>query len=121
MITSAPCSTILETEGSDPSIPPHPYPILKSLLTTYLDFPDLMMVHCPGITGVPVHGQPENIYGQIRNIIVYVIPDKSIVLSTTIASSTCKYIRMRLYKQSEALTFEISSVDNTNVIKKGRK
>ena len=30
--------------------------------------PDLTMVDLPGITRVPVHGQPENIYDQIRDV-----------------------------------------------------
>ncbi|XP_030478489.2 putative dynamin-related protein 4A [Cannabis sativa] len=42
--------------------------------------PDLTMVDLPGITRVPVHGQPENIYDQIKDIIMeYIQPEASIV------------------------------------------
>ncbi|XWS57327.1 hypothetical protein CRYUN_Cryun09bG0164500 [Craigia yunnanensis] len=60
--------------------------------------PDLTMVDLPGITRVPVHGQPENIYEQIRDIIMeYIKPEESIilnVLSATVDFSTCESIRM---------------------------
>ncbi|KAL5994960.1 hypothetical protein ACLOJK_025017 [Asimina triloba] len=60
--------------------------------------PDLTMVDLPGITRVPVHGQPENIYEQISNIIVeYITPKESIilnVLSATVDFPTCESIRM---------------------------
>ncbi|XP_017977678.1 PREDICTED: dynamin-related protein 4C [Theobroma cacao] len=60
--------------------------------------PDLTMVDLPGITRVPVQGQPENIYEQIRDIIMeYIIPEESIilnVLSATVDFSTCESIRM---------------------------
>ena len=60
--------------------------------------PDLTMVDLPGITRVPIHGQPENIYDQIREIIMeYITPEESIilnVLSTTVDFTTCESIRM---------------------------
>ncbi|GMI84972.1 Dynamin related protein 4C [Hibiscus trionum] len=60
--------------------------------------PDLTMVDLPGITRVPVHGQPENIYEQIRDIIMhYITPKESIilnVLSATVDFPTCESIRM---------------------------
>ncbi|XVE90525.1 hypothetical protein DITRI_Ditri20bG0084900 [Diplodiscus trichospermus] len=60
--------------------------------------PDLTMVDLPGITRVPIHGQPENIYEQIRDIIMeYITPEESIilnVLSATVDFSTCESIRM---------------------------
>ena len=60
--------------------------------------PDLTMVDLPGITRVPVHGQPENIYEQIRDIIMeYITPEESIilnVLSATVDFSTCDSIMM---------------------------
>lgn len=60
--------------------------------------PDLTMVDLPGITRVPVHGQPENIYDQIRDIIMeYIKPQESIilnVLSATVDFPTCESIRM---------------------------
>ncbi|XP_022719868.1 dynamin-related protein 4C-like [Durio zibethinus] len=62
------------------------------------EVPDLTMVDLPGITRVPVHGQPENIYEQIRDIIMqYITPKESIilnVLSATVDFSTCESIRM---------------------------
>ncbi|KAM7505476.1 hypothetical protein LguiB_004380 [Lonicera macranthoides] len=60
--------------------------------------PDLTMVDLPGITRVPVHGQPEDIYEQISEIIMeYIKPEESIilnVLSATVDFSTCESIRM---------------------------
>ena len=60
--------------------------------------PDLTMVDLPGITRVPVHGQPENIYDQIKDIIMeYIQPEASIilnVLSATVDFPTCESIRM---------------------------
>nr|CAD1837444.1 unnamed protein product [Ananas comosus var. bracteatus] len=56
------------------------------------------MVDLPGITRVPVHGQPENIYEQISDIITeYITPKESIilnVLSATVDFPTCESIRM---------------------------
>lgn len=60
--------------------------------------PDLTMVDLPGITRVPVHGQPENIYEQIQAMIMrYITPEESIilnVLSATVDFPTCESIRM---------------------------
>ncbi|KAK3019511.1 hypothetical protein RJ639_003183 [Escallonia herrerae] len=60
--------------------------------------PDLTMVDLPGITRVPVHGQPQDIYEQISNIIMeYIKPEESIilnVLSATVDFPTCVSIRM---------------------------
>ncbi|GLU02374.1 hypothetical protein SLE2022_196260 [Rubroshorea leprosula] len=60
--------------------------------------PDLTMVDLPGITRVPVHGQPENIYEQVTEMIMgYIKPEESIilnVLSATVDFSTCESIRM---------------------------
>ncbi|XP_058735809.1 dynamin-related protein 4C-like [Vicia villosa] len=60
--------------------------------------PDLTMVDLPGITRVPVHGQPDNIYDQIKDIIMeYITPEESIilnVLSATVDFTTCESIRM---------------------------
>ncbi|XP_010046033.2 dynamin-related protein 4C [Eucalyptus grandis] len=61
-------------------------------------FPDLTMIDLPGITRVPVFGQPENIYEQISEMIMeYIRPEESIilnVLSATVDFSTCESIRM---------------------------
>ncbi|ESQ29441.1 hypothetical protein EUTSA_v10023322mg [Eutrema salsugineum] len=60
--------------------------------------PDLTMVDLPGITRVPVNGQPENIYEQISAMIMkYIEPQESIilnVLSATVDFTTCGSIRM---------------------------
>ncbi|XP_030479980.1 dynamin-related protein 4C [Cannabis sativa] len=60
--------------------------------------PDLTMVDLPGITRVPVQGQPENIYDEIKDIIMeYIEPEASIilnVLSATVDFPTCESIRM---------------------------
>ncbi|VVA94049.1 unnamed protein product, partial [Arabis nemorensis] len=60
--------------------------------------PDLTMVDLPGITRVPVNGQPENIYEQISGMIMkYIQPQESIilnVLSATVDFTTCESIRM---------------------------
>ncbi|KAL9677060.1 hypothetical protein QQ045_005287 [Rhodiola kirilowii] len=60
--------------------------------------PDLTMVDLPGITRVPVQGQPDDIYGQISNIIMeYISPEESIilnVLSAAVDFPTCESIRM---------------------------
>lgn len=60
--------------------------------------PDLTMVDLPGITRVPVHGQPDDIYEQISTIIKeYITPKESIilnVLSAAVDFPTCESIRM---------------------------
>ncbi|KAL2238231.1 UNVERIFIED_CONTAM: Dynamin-related protein 4C [Sesamum indicum] len=60
--------------------------------------PDLTMVDLPGITRVPVPGQPEDIYEQISKIIMeFITPEESIILNVLSASvdfSTCESIRM---------------------------
>ncbi|BBN69302.1 Dynamin related protein 4C [Prunus dulcis] len=60
--------------------------------------PDLTMVDLPGITRVPIHGQPENIYDQIKDMIMeYIKPEESIILNVLSASvdfATCESIRM---------------------------
>ncbi|KAJ1254189.1 hypothetical protein BS78_K108100 [Paspalum vaginatum] len=60
--------------------------------------PDLTLVDLPGITRVPVQGQPEDIYDQIAKIIrEYIAPKESIilnVLSATVDFPTCESIRM---------------------------
>ncbi|KAM7505469.1 hypothetical protein LguiB_004373 [Lonicera macranthoides] len=60
--------------------------------------PDLTMVDLPGITRVPIQGQPEDIYEQISEIIMeFIKPEESIilnVLSATVDFPTCESIRM---------------------------
>ncbi|TYI99286.1 hypothetical protein E1A91_A13G006300v1 [Gossypium mustelinum] len=79
--------------------------------------PDLTMVDLPGITRVPVHGQLDNIYEQIRDIIMqYITPKESIilnVLSATVDFSTCESIRMsqQVDKNGERTLAVITKVD----------
>ncbi|KAF7043598.1 hypothetical protein CFC21_052928 [Triticum aestivum] len=60
--------------------------------------PDLTLVDLPGITRVPVKGQPDDIYEQVAGIIQeYIAPKESIilnVLSATVDFPTCESIRM---------------------------
>ncbi|KAI3702965.1 hypothetical protein L6452_28719 [Arctium lappa] len=60
--------------------------------------PDLTMVDLPGITRVPIHDQPEDIYEQISDMVMeYIKADESIilnVLSAAVDFSTCESIRM---------------------------
>lgn len=60
--------------------------------------PDLTLVDLPGITRVPVQGQPDDIYDQIARIIKeYIAPKESIilnVLTATVDFPTCESIRM---------------------------
>nr|XP_048323302.1 dynamin-related protein 4C-like [Ziziphus jujuba var. spinosa] len=69
-----------------------------TLVVKKLGVPDLTMVDLPGITRVPVHGQPDNIYEQIIDMIMeYIKPEESIilnVLSATVDFTTCESIRM---------------------------
>ena len=69
-----------------------------SLHIRKLNAPDLTMIDLPGITRVPVHGQPENIYDQIASMIQhYITPKESIilnVLSATVDFPTCESVRM---------------------------
>ncbi|CAL9024449.1 unnamed protein product [Prunus brigantina] len=69
-----------------------------TLLVKKKGVPDLTMVDLPGITRVPIHGQPENIYDQIKDMIMeYIKPEESIILNVLSASvdfATCESIRM---------------------------
>ncbi|KAM2229321.1 hypothetical protein ACFX1S_013860 [Malus domestica] len=69
-----------------------------TLLVKKNGVPDLTMVDLPGITRVPVQGQPENIYDQIKDMIMqYIKPEESIILNVLFASvdfATCESIRM---------------------------
>lgn len=60
--------------------------------------PDLTLVDLPGITRVPVQGQPPNIYDQIADIIRhYIAPEESIILNVISAAvdfPTCECIKM---------------------------
>ncbi|EYU23432.1 hypothetical protein MIMGU_mgv1a023769mg, partial [Erythranthe guttata] len=60
--------------------------------------PNLTIVDLPGITRVPVHGQPEDIHEQISKIIMeFITPEESIILNVLPASvdfCTCESIRL---------------------------
>ncbi|XP_071922477.1 dynamin-related protein 4C-like [Coffea arabica] len=81
--------------------------------------PDLTMVDLPGITRVPVHGQPQDIYEQISAIIMeYIKPEESIilnVLSATVDFSTCESIRMsqKVDKTGERTLAVVTKADIT--------
>ncbi|KAM3288295.1 hypothetical protein P3S67_021725 [Capsicum chacoense] len=71
---------------------------LLTLVVKKNGVPDLTMVDLPGITRVPVQGQPDDMYEQISDIIkTYISPQDSIilnVLSATVDFPTCESIRM---------------------------
>ncbi|CAK7323680.1 unnamed protein product [Dovyalis caffra] len=79
--------------------------------------PDLTLVDLPGITRVPVYGQPANIYEQIADIIMkYITPDESVilnVLSATADFSTCESIMMsqKVDKNGERTLGVVTKVD----------
>ncbi|CAM6129769.1 unnamed protein product [Calypogeia fissa] len=81
------------------------------------DAPDLTMIDLPGITRVPVHGQPENIYEQIKAMIQkYLKPEETVilnVLSATVDFSTCESIRMsqEADKKGERTLAVVTKVD----------
>ncbi|GLJ11699.1 hypothetical protein SUGI_0174950 [Cryptomeria japonica] len=69
-----------------------------TLHITKVGAPDLTMVDLPGITRVPVAGQPGDIYEQIRDIIMeYISPKESIILNVLAANvdfPTCESIKL---------------------------
>ncbi|CAN1217795.1 Putative dynamin-related protein 4A [Linum perenne] len=81
--------------------------------------PDLTMVDLPGITRVPVHGQPEDIYEQVTETIMeYIKPEESIilnVLSATVDFSTCESIRMsqKVDKTGDRTLAVVTKVDKS--------
>ncbi|KAL8543631.1 hypothetical protein ACS0TY_004268 [Phlomoides rotata] len=83
-----------EIAGQGKGISNHPL----TLVVKKKGVPDLTMVDLPGITRVPVQGQPEDIYEQISKIITeFITPEESIILNVLSASvdfSTCESIRM---------------------------
>ncbi|CAL1401008.1 unnamed protein product [Linum trigynum] len=81
--------------------------------------PDLTMVDLPGITRVPVHGQPEDIYEHVTaTIMEYINPEESIilnVLSATVDFSTCESIRMsqKVDKTGDRTLAVVTKVDKS--------
>lgn len=90
-----------------------------TLIVKKYGVPDLTMVDLPGITRVPVHGQPEDIYEQISAIIMeYIKPEESIilnVLSATVDFTTCESIRMsqRVDKTGERTLAVVTKTDKS--------
>ncbi|KAL7235532.1 hypothetical protein ACSBR1_018932 [Camellia fascicularis] len=88
-----------------------------TLVVKKASVPDLTMVDLPGITRVPVHGQPEDIYEQISRIIMeYIKAEESIilnVLSATVDFPTCESIRMSQHvdKTGERTLAVVTKVD----------
>ena len=81
--------------------------------------PDLTMVDLPGITRVPVHGQPQDIYEQISAMIMqYITPEESIilnVLSAQVDFPTCESIRMsqQVDKEGKRTLAVVTKVDKS--------
>ncbi|XP_008441747.2 dynamin-related protein 4C-like isoform X1 [Cucumis melo] len=88
------CTATEEIAGSGKGISKAPL----TLIVKKNGVPDLTMVDLPGITRVPVKDQPEDIYDQIKDIIMeHIKPEESIilnVLSATVDFPTCESIRM---------------------------
>ncbi|KAL8543637.1 hypothetical protein ACS0TY_004274 [Phlomoides rotata] len=93
-ISAAIINATNEIAGQGKGISNHPL----TLVVKKKGVPDLTMVDLPGITRVPVQGQPQDIYEQISNIITeFITPEESIILNVLSASvdfSTCESIRM---------------------------
>ncbi|CAI5480054.1 unnamed protein product [Closterium sp. Yama58-4] len=62
------------------------------------DLPDLTLVDLPGITYVPIEGQPKDIYDQVKAMIMhYITPEESVILNVIPAEvdfTTCESIVM---------------------------
>ncbi|GFQ04817.1 dynamin-related protein 4c [Phtheirospermum japonicum] len=77
------------------------------------------MVDLPGITRVPVHGQPEDIYEQISKIITeFITLEESIILNVLSASvdfTTCESIRMsqRVDKMGQRTLAVVTKADKS--------
>ncbi|KAH7683445.1 Dynamin GTPase protein [Dioscorea alata] len=93
-ITAAISKATEEIAGSGKAISNTPL----TLVVKKTNVPDLTMVDLPGITRVPVQGQPENIYEQISDIIKeYISPKESIILNVLSAAADftiCESIQM---------------------------
>ncbi|KAL3520560.1 hypothetical protein ACH5RR_018709 [Cinchona calisaya] len=90
-----------------------------TLIVKKRDAPDLTLVDLPGITGVPVRGQPDNINEQISGIMECITPMQSIilnVLSAIVDFSTCESIRMsqKVDKTPEGLLEKVTA-DDVNI------
>ncbi|XP_057747158.1 threonine synthase, chloroplastic-like [Arachis stenosperma] len=97
--TVAPLSLLLSPLSSGSHIFSAPQPSSPLVNASSISLGgNLTVVDLPGITRVPVHGEPENIYVQIKDIIMeYIRPEESIilnVLSAIVDFTTCESIRM---------------------------
>jgi GTP-binding protein EngB required for normal cell division len=85
-------TTAIAGEGSGISFNPITLEVVR------MGAPDLTMVDLPGITRVPIPGQPPDIYEQISEMIIhYITPNESIILNVISADvdfSTCESIKM---------------------------
>ncbi|CAN6587014.1 unnamed protein product [Malus baccata var. baccata] len=78
-----------------------------TLLVKKNGVPDLTMVDLPGITRVPVHGQPENIYDQIKDMVMeYIKPEGIIILNVLSAT-----VDFTTYKTGERTLAVVTKVD----------
>uniref|UniRef100_M1BQM5 Interferon-induced GTP-binding protein mx n=1 Tax=Solanum tuberosum TaxID=4113 RepID=M1BQM5_SOLTU len=78
-----------------------------SLIVKKNGVPDLTMVDLPGITRVPVHGQPDDIFEQISDIIMkYITPEESIILNVLSAT-----VDFPTYKSGERTIAVVTKVD----------
>ncbi|XP_057869501.2 dynamin-related protein 4C-like [Cryptomeria japonica] len=79
--------------------------------------PDLTMIDLPGISRVPVHGQPQDMYEQISRIIMqYIAPKQNIILNVLPAAAdfpACESIKMsqRVDKKGERTLAVVTKVD----------
>ncbi|KAI9127272.1 hypothetical protein K1719_001831 [Acacia pycnantha] len=68
------------------------------------------MVDPPGITRVPIHGQPEDIYDQIKEMIMeYIKPEETIILNVLSATQD-----FTTYKSPEGLHEKVTA-DDVNI------
>ncbi|PKA63028.1 Dynamin-related protein 4C [Apostasia shenzhenica] len=114
-VTAAIEAATTEIAGSQKGISDEPI----TLVVQKKGVPDLTMVDLPGITRVPVSGQPENIYEQIAAIIMkYIRPQESIILNVLSASvdfPTCESIRMsqQVDRNGERTIAVVTKVDKS--------
>ncbi|KAL3812815.1 hypothetical protein ACJIZ3_014083 [Penstemon smallii] len=112
-ISHAICIATEEVAGAGKGISNAPL----TLIVKKNGVPDLTMVDLPGITRVPVHGQPDNIYEQISEIIMeFITPEESIILNVLSAGvdfTTCESIRMsqRVDKTGERTLAVVTKAD----------
>ncbi|XBH83790.1 hypothetical protein VPH35_072127 [Triticum aestivum] len=105
-----------EIAGSGKGISDRPI----TLVVRKRGLPDLTLVDLPGITRVPVKGQPDDIYEQVAGIIKeYIAPKETIilnVLSATVDFPTCESIRMSQQVDRHGdRTLAVVTMDDVNI------